>query len=145
MSDFTPLEDAERGTPIYVSVGRFSMTEKGLVAKVGKDKEVWISDAFEIVGRVRDPHGEGWGKLLRWEDPDGRTHNRVYTVDRTGWHEILNSKVFVLPNRTFGGVTSEEMIEEVILNGVSASPKEACGYDQGSRQNTLRHCRTRVH
>jgi hypothetical protein len=170
MSDFTLLEDAEGGTPIYVSAGRFSMTEKGLVAPVGKYKRVWISDPFEIVGRVRDPHGEGWGKLIRWKDPDGRTHvhvvpdaalhenaaaiaavlaagglkvatksgdrarlisylnavnvkKRVYIVDRTGWHEILNSKVFVLPDRTFGGVNSKN----VIFNGVTASPYSTLG------------------
>jgi putative DNA primase/helicase len=38
--------------------------------------KVWISAAFEVLGECRDPHGRGWGKQLRFRDPDGRVHLR---------------------------------------------------------------------
>jgi putative DNA primase/helicase len=55
--------------------------EKGLTAEVVKGsgksartQTVWICGPFEIVGRVRDPRSEGWARLLRWHDDDGRLH-----------------------------------------------------------------------
>jgi putative DNA primase/helicase len=55
--------------------------EKGLTATVRKGsgrnvriETVWVSAPFEIVGRVRDPKSEGWARLLRWRDDDGRLH-----------------------------------------------------------------------
>jgi putative DNA primase/helicase len=35
-----------------------------------------IAAPFEVIGRGRDPHGSGWGRFLRWCDPDGRRHER---------------------------------------------------------------------
>lgn len=70
--------------PNYTSFGRFHMSSDGLTAEVTKGQgedattaRTWISAAFEIVGRARDPHGQGWGRRLRWRDEDGRSHDYV--------------------------------------------------------------------
>jgi uncharacterized protein (DUF927 family) len=58
---------------------------KGLIATITKTKgkgqdaeevteQVKISGPFEILGRVRDPNGEGWARVLRWHDADGKYH-----------------------------------------------------------------------
>jgi len=61
------------------------MTDAGLTVGLSKRKQVWVSDAFEIIGCVRDPNGEGWGKSIRWYDPDGRVH--TYIVRDAVLHE----------------------------------------------------------
>jgi putative DNA primase/helicase len=79
-----PMKDAAaaaEASSLFVSVGRFTMTPVGLMARVGKgrnrdaqDEPVWVSASFEIIGRARDVSGHGWAKWLRWHDPDGRKH-----------------------------------------------------------------------
>lgn len=79
----TPFEPG----PEFVSWGDFTMDgNKGLSVKVttGRgDKTttemVSVSSAFEVIGACRDPHGCGWGKWLRWQDADRRTHARYVT------------------------------------------------------------------
>jgi hypothetical protein len=69
----------------YIDAAPYTMTEDGLTftqtVRVGKDKEaeefeelITVSSAFEILGRIRDPKGEGWARLLRWQDADGKEH-----------------------------------------------------------------------
>lgn len=66
----------------YVSYGTFTMDEqKGLTKTVRSGRsnqaqfnDVWISKPFEILGECRDPNGSAWGKLLRFQDADGREH-----------------------------------------------------------------------
>lgn len=67
--------------PAYVSFKPYEMTAKGLTFEVEKGKgeekireTVWIAAPFEILGASRDPNGRGWGKWLRWRDPDRRQH-----------------------------------------------------------------------
>jgi putative DNA primase/helicase len=69
--------------PIFVSIWPYSMDANGLTIDVergrGADKcteTLRIAAAFEVLGATRDPHGAGWGKLLRWSDGDGRKHMR---------------------------------------------------------------------
>src|SRR5215472_2440056 len=142
--------------PKYSSFGCFRMDEKGLFAEIG-DKSLFISAPFEVVGRLRNPNGEGWARLLRWKDDDKRVQSlvvldadlhgdqstlcanlasrglriatgrntraaligylnelpvehRLTVVERTGWHEINNAKVFVLPNDSIGPTASERFI-----------------------------------
>jgi hypothetical protein len=66
----------------YKSFGCYQMDHNGLAfigPKRGDDDEktterILISGPFEILGRVRDPKGEGWARLLRWKDDDKRVH-----------------------------------------------------------------------
>jgi uncharacterized protein (DUF927 family) len=70
----------------YISFGPYQMDDDGLVLLViedgdddgdeNKTKSIFISGSFEILGRVRDPKGEGWARLLRWKDDDRRVHTR---------------------------------------------------------------------
>ena len=69
--------------PAYVSFPPYTMDASGLAIEreVGKDanrrtETVWIAAAFEVLGKCRDPRGEGWGKLLQWRDDDQRRHVR---------------------------------------------------------------------
>lgn len=69
--------------PAFVSWGAFTMKASGLTQETMKGRSdngetvtEWIAAPFEIIGRARDPHGVGWGRFLRWRDPDGRTHER---------------------------------------------------------------------
>ena len=60
---------------------------KGLMATItvskgkGEDEDetedVRIASVFEIMGRVRDPNGEGWARLLRWRDADKLWHSHA--------------------------------------------------------------------
>jgi putative DNA primase/helicase len=60
----------------FVSWGGFSMTGKGLVIEKDDKPSVLVSGPFEVLGRARDPEGNGWGRFLRWFDQDGRQHTR---------------------------------------------------------------------
>ncbi len=62
-----PAEVIDTTAPHYISCGEFEMSERGLTIEVetgrGQNKTIetkWICRAFEVIGRARDPHGEGW-------------------------------------------------------------------------------------
>ena len=67
--------------PLYSSHGDFTMSAEGLYKAVkSKDcdaEPLWISGAFEVLGRARDGQSTGWGQLLRWSDDDGQEHSHV--------------------------------------------------------------------
>ena len=57
--------------------GKFSLTKTGLYRRKNKKWE-WIAQAFEVLGLARDAAADGasaagWGKLLRFRNPDGAT------------------------------------------------------------------------
>ncbi len=77
------IVDARDSTKRYVSCGGFTMDEHGLTVQVTKGRgksaateSLWICAPFEIIGRVRNPNGSGWARLIRWSDHDGRVHER---------------------------------------------------------------------
>ncbi|MFX8660952.1 DUF927 domain-containing protein, partial [Acinetobacter baumannii] len=49
---------------------------------------------FEIVGRVRDPNGLGWAKMIRWSDEDSREH--TYSVPDAALHGDLSPLIKAL-------------------------------------------------
>jgi putative DNA primase/helicase len=76
----------------YKSFGCYKMNDDGLALLITKRKgngtkeaddneetiqSILISGPFEILGRVRDPRGEGWARLLRWKDDDRRVHTHA--------------------------------------------------------------------
>ena len=64
--------------PEYRSFGDFKMTADGLVAPAGpQGLRMRICAAFEVIGRARDPHGDGWDKLIRWADEDSRLRTHL--------------------------------------------------------------------
>lgn len=84
----TPTGDSDNH---YVSFGTFTMDQSGLRVQTMKGRgekavaeTVWVSAPFEILGRVRDPNGDGWAKLLQFDDPDGRIHQ--YAVPDAALH-----------------------------------------------------------
>jgi putative DNA primase/helicase len=144
--------------------------DSGLFVEIIKKSETetkWLAAPFEVVGRVRDPNSEGWARLLRWRDDDGRLHEhtvsdadlhndvgalcarlaslglkittgaarshlirymneatakaRVTIVSRTGWHEVGDQTVFVLPGRH-----RDENVT-IIVEGAAVSPYEQLG------------------
>lgn len=40
----------------------------------GEPVETWIGPPLHVLGATRDKHGNAWGLLLEWQDPDGRRH-----------------------------------------------------------------------
>jgi uncharacterized protein (DUF927 family)/5S rRNA maturation endonuclease (ribonuclease M5) len=67
--------------PQFVSFGNFAMDADGLSVTIPKGngeiamcETKWVCAPFEILGRARDPKGEGWARLIRWQDDDGRVH-----------------------------------------------------------------------
>jgi len=53
----------------------FFMREDGLYADTGGESPpVWLAAPFEVLGEARDHVGEGWGRWLRWQDRDKRSH-----------------------------------------------------------------------
>ena len=40
----------------------------------GEPVETWIGAPLHILGETRDEDGNSWGKLLQWEDRDGKQH-----------------------------------------------------------------------
>jgi putative DNA primase/helicase len=66
----------------FLSFAPFTMDpKKGLFITVerrrGKEEwqeDIWLSAAFEITGRIRDPQSHGWARLLCWKDDDKVFH-----------------------------------------------------------------------
>ena len=80
--------DDLKSAPRYVSFACYQMGTKGLFKKDGDDeqrgtegkenaKSLFISGPFEVLGRARNPSGEGWGRVLRWCDDDKRHHTAI--------------------------------------------------------------------
>ncbi len=90
--------------PQYISFGCYQMDNKGLARLVTKGKgdeqtieTIPVSGPFEILGRVRDPRGEGWARLLRWTDEDNRTHS--YPVSDADLHGDISALCANLASR----------------------------------------------
>jgi putative DNA primase/helicase len=80
--------DGLKSVPRYVSFACYQMGTKGLFKIDGDDeqtdteggenaKSLFISGPFEVLGRARNPNGEGWGRVLRWSDDDKRPHTAI--------------------------------------------------------------------
>ena len=90
--------------PEYISFGCYQMDDNGLALLVTKGKgdektieTIPVSGPFEILGRVRDPKGEGWARLLRWTDEDNRIHS--YPVSDADLHGDISALCADLANR----------------------------------------------
>ena len=82
--------------PQYISFGCYQMDDDGLAVLVKKGKgdeqtneKIPVSGPFEILGRVRDPKGEGWARLLRWSDEDKRVH--IHAVSDADLHGDISA------------------------------------------------------
>ena len=56
---------------------RFSPEPGGVYFIESEKAPRWVCPLLEVVALVRDPHGEGWGKLVRFKDPDGVEKRRI--------------------------------------------------------------------
>ena len=62
--------------------GRFQVSGKGVFLVTPADdekpdkpeKREFVCARLDVVAMIRDPLSAQWGKLLQWEDPDGRSH-----------------------------------------------------------------------
>jgi uncharacterized protein (DUF927 family) len=64
----------------------FKVTDGGVYAASPGDKEheLWISDRFDVLARVRDESGDSWGYLVRWWDADRNEHVEVLNCELFG-------------------------------------------------------------
>jgi putative DNA primase/helicase len=90
--------------PQYISFDCYQMDGNGLSLLVTKGKgdeqtceKISISGPFEILGRVRNPKGEGWARLLRWTDDDRRVH--THAVSDADLHGDISAICASLANR----------------------------------------------
>jgi putative DNA primase/helicase len=67
--------------PAYLTFGPYKMDRNGLTmekeagrVEPHRTETVRIAAPFEVVGSCGDSHGGSWGKVLQWEDDDGRPH-----------------------------------------------------------------------
>jgi uncharacterized protein (DUF927 family) len=68
---------------IFASATNFIVTDAGVfhkitaTAKDGKQKieTNFVCSKLEITAQTRDDRGSNWGRLLQWQDNDGREHN----------------------------------------------------------------------
>jgi hypothetical protein len=70
--------------PAFVSFGPYTMRATGLTVerwngKARRTEIHGVAAPFEVRGLCRDPHGDRWGKVLRWRDGDGLEHARFVT------------------------------------------------------------------
>ncbi len=56
---------------------RFELSERGVYFHAPEKAPAWVCAWLEIVARVRNPHGEGWGKLVSFADPDRNPKRRI--------------------------------------------------------------------
>jgi uncharacterized protein (DUF927 family) len=68
---------------VFASATNFIVTDAGVFHKVtatakdGKEKTEtdFVCSKLEITAQTRDDRGSNWGRLLQWQDGDGREHN----------------------------------------------------------------------
>jgi uncharacterized protein (DUF927 family) len=68
---------------IFASATNFIVTDAGVFHKItardkdGKQKTEtnFVCSKLEITAQTRDDRGSNWGRLLQWQDNDGREHN----------------------------------------------------------------------
>jgi putative DNA primase/helicase len=97
-------QSVEFQPPQYISFDCYRMDRDGLFLLMTKGKRdeqtcerIAISGPFEILGRVRDPNGEGWARLLRWRDEDNHVHS--HTVADADLHGDISALCTTLANR----------------------------------------------
>ena len=80
--------------------GKFSLIETGLYRRKGK-KWDWIAQPFEILGLARDAASDegvvGWGKFVRFRNPDGLTCEEIVTT--AALHSDPNALISQLADR----------------------------------------------
>ncbi len=59
---------------------RFELTDQGVYYHEPDKAPRWVCAWLEVAARVRNPNGEGWGKLVNFSDPD-RTPKRRFVAD----------------------------------------------------------------
>ncbi len=56
---------------------RFELTEKGVLYHEPDKAPRWVCSWLQVVARVRNPAGSGWGKWVEFSDPDRQPKRRV--------------------------------------------------------------------
>ena len=56
---------------------RFELSDRGVYYHEPDKAPRWVCAWLEIAARVRNPHGEGWGKLVNFMDPDRTPKRRI--------------------------------------------------------------------
>jgi uncharacterized protein (DUF927 family) len=56
---------------------RFELSDKGVHYFEPDKAPRWVCAWLEVAARVRNPHGEGWGKLVNFMDPDRTPKRRI--------------------------------------------------------------------
>jgi len=60
-----------------VAARRFELNDRGVWYHEPEKSPRWVCAWLEVTARVRNPHGEGWGKLVNFLDPDRTPKRRI--------------------------------------------------------------------
>jgi uncharacterized protein (DUF927 family) len=123
----------------YISFDTFTMDGNGLWTEIRKGRgdqasveSIRISDAFEVLGRGRDPSGYGWAKQIRWLDPDGRAHE--HAIPDAALHGDLGALAADLANRGLTIAQNGRKLLAEYLNRVDVEQRVTCVTHTGWHQ-----------
>jgi len=60
-----------------VAARRFELSDRGVYYHEPDKAPRWVCAWLEVAARVRNPHGEGWGKWVHFMDPDRTPKRRI--------------------------------------------------------------------
>jgi uncharacterized protein (DUF927 family) len=87
--------------------GAFQLTDNAVIyldPDPGKDP-IRICGRLEVVAFTRDPKGDGWGRLLRWHDSEGRQHQWLMPMSLLAGDgneyrsRLMDGGLFIAPGR----------------------------------------------
>jgi hypothetical protein len=77
--EWKPKRRKDEGKPGDEDDGKFSMTEAGLRRRKNRKWE-WVAQPFEVFSEARDTASASWGKLIRFTNADGVTHEVIASL-----------------------------------------------------------------
>lgn len=92
--------------------GKFVVNKRGVFIRhemivqrgtTGESTDEWLCSPLEVIGRSRNKNGEGWGRVLKLQDPAGKT------------------KTILLPNADFAG-DGKEARKRLMSAGLDFTP-----------------------
>ncbi len=106
----------------YMPNGYMVNKEKNTLYKIYKDKKIAICNPLYVEALARNPNGENWGRLLQWQDQDGKQHewampSEMLAGDGAEYRRILLDRGLSIR----AGKTAQNALHDYIL---CASPPD---------------------
>src|SRR5262249_28734585 len=99
-----------------LSFDSFVMSDRGL-----EHDSKFVCQPFKVLGRCRNPSGDGWSRLLWWQDADGREHR--FTVSDAALHQDARTLCADLASRGLRIERAQRNALVDYLNGLEISQR----------------------